>query len=442
MRINTQRVLDFDPQSTIRNPQLRRGFTIVELLVAMALIMLIMAIIGMAFGSMTSAMRQLKAIGDMQEKLRAAAIIMQRDMAKGHFGGKFQPGLSGEYLSDQRLDLPGWSPPDEGYFEIRQAGVGTWEGQDNDGVWSTRSDGTTSHTMRFTSRSSGKREEDWNYAYLDNGNPWPGIAAAASVGNPDFNRRSGNQITGIALQWAEIGYFLSPIQKTANGQQLYALYRKQRAIMPATAAIAASPPAPPAASNVSSHLSVVGGGQPAAGGTYNSPATVTDPVNRMVLAPSAPGSFDYGDDILVTDVISFQIKVAWKAGPATFAVANQPLEPRSPFPGNPVNQQRYVPYPQGLRANLDWPFDVLRDPGWGMRFDTMSRTLPAANATNWDDPSTQQPSLVPPISPGGFNRADNNLPRNRIRVMAIMVTIRVWDFNTQQSRQMTFIQDM
>jgi prepilin-type N-terminal cleavage/methylation domain-containing protein len=63
----------------------RRGFTIQELLVAMALIVFVMVILSEAFAAGVDSFRQLKAIGDMQEKLRAAAAPLRRDLAETHF---------------------------------------------------------------------------------------------------------------------------------------------------------------------------------------------------------------------------------------------------------------------------------------------------------------------------------------------------------------------
>ena len=63
----------------------RRAFTLVEMLVAMALIIFIMAILSEAFVAGLETFRQLKAIGDMQEKLRSVATVLRRDLAAEHF---------------------------------------------------------------------------------------------------------------------------------------------------------------------------------------------------------------------------------------------------------------------------------------------------------------------------------------------------------------------
>src|SRR5262249_39598952 len=99
----------------------RQGFTIVELLVAMALIVFIMVILTEAFTAGLESFRQLKAIGDMQEKMRAVFIILRRDLQSEHFDEQ-----RGNRLSDQDFTpLPGQTvprmdPPNNGYFRITQ----------------------------------------------------------------------------------------------------------------------------------------------------------------------------------------------------------------------------------------------------------------------------------------------------------------------------------
>ena len=58
--------------------RLRRAFTIIELMVSMALILFIMVILTEAFSAGMETFRQLKALGDMQERLRTATSILRR----------------------------------------------------------------------------------------------------------------------------------------------------------------------------------------------------------------------------------------------------------------------------------------------------------------------------------------------------------------------------
>src|SRR5258708_30612631 len=65
----------------------RTGFTIVELLVAMALIVLIMSILSQAFVEGLETFRRLKGIGDMQDNLRTAVVPLRNDLLARHFDG-------------------------------------------------------------------------------------------------------------------------------------------------------------------------------------------------------------------------------------------------------------------------------------------------------------------------------------------------------------------
>ena len=63
----------------------RAGFTITELLVVMALIVFLMTILSESFSAGLASFRNLKALGDMAERLRATAVVLRRDLAQTHF---------------------------------------------------------------------------------------------------------------------------------------------------------------------------------------------------------------------------------------------------------------------------------------------------------------------------------------------------------------------
>src|SRR5437899_3260350 len=63
----------------------RPGFTLVEMLVATALVMFIMLILSEAFVAGLEAFRTLKGIGDMEERLRAATLVIRTDLQADHF---------------------------------------------------------------------------------------------------------------------------------------------------------------------------------------------------------------------------------------------------------------------------------------------------------------------------------------------------------------------
>ena len=168
---------------------------------------------------------------------------MRRDLTADKFDGPFVPGLSGPQVGDQRLDLPRWSPPYRGYFEIRQVGeiVGGTSNvafpvlyepggstapatTDGEGIWSSRA---TSHIMRFTVHLP-----DVSASELFCGEAPTYVATNATVNA---------FVTGQPVcysRWAEVLYFVwaNGDSTTANssGQSLplYSLRRRIRQLAP------------------------------------------------------------------------------------------------------------------------------------------------------------------------------------------------------------------
>src|SRR5207247_700041 len=87
------------------------GFTLVEMMVSMALVIFIMLLLTQAFIAGLESFRQLKALGDMEERLRSAASILKGDLGADHFEGV-------KKLSDP--DFFTFGPPQEGFFRIWQ----------------------------------------------------------------------------------------------------------------------------------------------------------------------------------------------------------------------------------------------------------------------------------------------------------------------------------
>jgi prepilin-type N-terminal cleavage/methylation domain-containing protein len=92
----------------------RQAFTLVEMLVSLALIVFIMTILAEAFSSGIETFRRLKAVGDLQDKLRNASSILRRDLAADHFEGK-------KRLSDP--DFWDNGPPKQGFFRLWESSV-------------------------------------------------------------------------------------------------------------------------------------------------------------------------------------------------------------------------------------------------------------------------------------------------------------------------------
>src|SRR4051812_7826424 len=103
--------------------QRRRAFTITELLVVLALVIFIMYILAQAFSAGATAFRNLKAIGDMNEKLRATGQLLRRNLERDHFEDK-------KRVSDPDFWKDG--PPRQGFLRIYNGDGGTSEGTDDD----------------------------------------------------------------------------------------------------------------------------------------------------------------------------------------------------------------------------------------------------------------------------------------------------------------------
>ncbi len=100
------------------SPYRRQGFTLVEVLVAMALIIFIMVILTEAFSAGTGVFRTLKAQGDMQEKLRSVTSLLRDDLRQ-------TPGRQYHFdVGDGTLGTLGINnnpnSPTKGYFYIQQ----------------------------------------------------------------------------------------------------------------------------------------------------------------------------------------------------------------------------------------------------------------------------------------------------------------------------------
>jgi type II secretory pathway pseudopilin PulG len=138
--------------------QPRTAFTLIEMLVAMALTMFVMVILSQAFVAGLTTFSGLKGIGDLQASLRVAQTNLQADLSHDHF--EFHRKLSDLNIASSR--------PREGYVFIRQGTPlntnvpGNFpyqlEGKDADGLLSVRS---VNHVLACTIRLRGNRREHY-----------------------------------------------------------------------------------------------------------------------------------------------------------------------------------------------------------------------------------------------------------------------------------------
>jgi prepilin-type N-terminal cleavage/methylation domain-containing protein len=441
----------------------RQGFTLVELLVAMALILFIMAILSQAFVSATNTFRNLKAVGDMASKLRAVTQLLQRDLAADHFEGKKR--LSNPYFWQN-------GPPQQGYFQVWQGSAPSnvvtvlpappnpcfIEGTDLDGVGSYR---TVNHTLAFTIKVRGNQMGDFLSADV----PTTLLAAFNQFGPYEsrYQNPAGNTYN---YQWAEVAWFLqqsinpstgapdttAPDQLTgAPGVPLYTLYRRQLLAVPDNSLVVPTQTTATLPSAQAVELSCKG--MPGSTNWYfSSPVDLTVPARRFRAIPGPglagnlmPTNFTTiaqdltnlgavnpgltGADIQLTDVVSFDVRL-------------MPM------------------LPAGTVAPVD-PFVTLFDPlftgyangnpsfGTARVFDTWSSLNDGlVNYSQWNTPATA--TSIPLWSP---NPITYNLPypsgTNQITltgsgpiILAIQISIRIWDSKTNQTRQVTMVQAM
>ncbi len=354
----------------------RPGFTLVELLVAMALSLGIMVILTEAFKISLDFTRHTGATARLINQLNGAEAALKRDLHADHFLNTADvSGQSGK-LIDQRLDKltkfgTGWTPPRGGFFRI-VSGATNVDATDRDFINITS---TQNHALHFTSILPGGTEEN-----------------LYSVSSP----AGSNAI--YTSRAAEIAYFLAPMQGNSQTSQgglpLYNLIRRYRLVAmtdddrPALQQAVTSDPSP------FTHPEVIS--VPTVGAPVNTLADVQKSGNRMALGALPVSSNRYGDDILVSNVLSFQVLADWdrNANPAASAFPRGQAGPRS------------------FGANTDFPFDYLAGPSGNSVFDT----------------TPSNPNDITTLS-------------QAIRVKSLQISVRVFDPGVKTARQSTWVFD-
>jgi type II secretory pathway pseudopilin PulG len=394
----------------------RQGFTIVELLVALALIIFIMSILSDAFATASKTFRDLKAIGDMAERLRTAGTILRNDLAQDHFTGRRR-------LSDPSFWTDG--PPPEGFFRIWQVNASPYVGQEGGfvpGVDIANSIYATSHALHFAAKKRSNDPGEFYSATLPPPAVFPGTATLLSLGQPD-GRFQQPSATVLKSQWAEVIWFLGPNGATAGSTPLYSLYRRQRVVLPESESFAGRNGSllPGTLATLGNLADEVSCWQRGTNIYFNTPNDLTVPQRRFGMnpnqnagvplgatgagfAPNAPyAPRSDGADLVLSDVLSFSVRVM-----VSSADPNTPWHLLSDFPNNN---------------------SILSGAGASV-FDTWTRMRDDSPDAPVDY-SIWNSSAVP----------DRCVPA-MLQIYALEITIRVWDFKTERARQITIIQDM
>jgi type II secretory pathway pseudopilin PulG len=432
----------------------RSGFTIVELLVSLALIIFIMSILAGAFDSGIATFRRLKAIGDMSERLRAASNTLRRYLSAYHFDGTRR--LSDVHFWDN-------GPPTQGFFRIYQGSSGTSDGTDLDLNKSFRS---VDHGLHFFVKLKGNTRGDFfRGTTIDSPSPLiptlPLPAGTLGMPGDDFFRypdsRFQDDPNTLSTRWAEVAIFMVPSDgdfaidpnNPTTQQQLYTLYLRQRAAIPdnqAVTALALTNMPIKAAKYVNYVEWSCNTDETTTANLYfNGPGDLTMPARRLGLSTTTPrqligltpmcwtnptatvggagagyprltdekASPDLtGNDIFLTNVLSFDVRILLQGGTDFVDLFDASVTAFA----NPGNTS-------------------FGGAGQPMVFDTWSQTQDTTYpnySSGWSGPKSA--SSIPL-----YQNAAGTI---KIRIRAIQITMRVWDEKTQQTRQASVVQDL
>lgn len=308
----------------------RAGFTLVELLVATALTILVMTILAAAFQTGLAMMSDVKSVADLANQLDKAKAAILQDLGGVHLEDEWGKPVQ---VSSPAVQAAAWASTNNkrGFFKVRQVSPPhqnfntppsypydtnpnypfLFEGTDQDQVPSFRA---VDQVLHLSVKLSGVNIDQVFVASAPDKNPpaGPGDLVNSTMNRQDL--RVGNQFVS---DWAEVAYFLqpSPVQTAPDDEgnvqplNLYTLYRRQRVLTPGPFSFS-----PALDQNQYPGLSV----PPISGSPSNDPLAITDPTKRLTVDAPA-GSFasasipstspEYGSDVLLTNVVSFQIRL-------------------------------------------------------------------------------------------------------------------------------------
>lgn len=427
----------------------RKGFSLVELLVAMAIIIFMLTIMSQAFVIATTCMQGLKGVGELLDKGRPVLAVLQKDLSAYHFDGMRR-------LSDEDF----WSngPPSQGYFHMYQGGLSTVEGVTNDGVGYEISGTTSDHRLAFTSRLSGKNPEDFYIAPLENYSmvpPNPPMVptdyanlvslfnTGTTLSKSDNSSRFDFNLGVVHSQWAEIAYFTKPNNRNANGVPLMDLYRQQKLVLPSTfeannlqidsakylayyenfscksATVANNMPPPPTKQIV----------------YFNSPSDLSVAANRVPIdVANFPVNTLYpNSDVLLNDIISFDVRILPDSSLLDFSLLS-----------NLITLRPFAPNSSGYNNISNTKVPCVFDTWCTDRSGAVKYDIGDFSSGVWQ-PNSADPAKVPvwnyfyyvdPMNP--MNSA--YIPIKGLRINAIQVSIRVWDEKSQKAREFKLIQ--
>lgn len=449
----------------------RRGYTLVELIVALALVLFLMTILSEAFVAGAKVFRDFKAIGDLAGRLRAAAQILRDDLRTNHFDGSRR-------ISD--ANFWGNAPPNQGFFRIWQQSAAVQDGgtgvTDLEGVASYVSTGTWLH---FTVNKRGNSLKDFYVADMSqapSNSLLLGITPPAPPiplpGDPPLDSKYQDATVAGPVyrsQWAEVAWFLKPNGATAGTTPLYSLYRRCLPLVQNNYYLNWANDnqiaAPVSAASTTGYDDISYKTDSVPNFYFNCPADVTQPPRRFGMAtqtvsagpppvfsttlPASLATTDvaYGglpiqsdgtypispngyveSDVVLTDVISFDVRVLIAGQPDFTDLASLPANSFT----NPAFSSVYV----NGTAQQVYVYDTwsaVTDASYDY-YNNWNLTYPATGTTAGTNATVPLRRL--------YNTTTAQYLTSDIQILAIQVSMRIWDFKTEQARQVTLIVDM
>lgn len=479
----------------------RAGLTLVEMLIALALSIFIMAIMSEAFVKGLEAFGNFKALADLEQRLRTVANIIRRDLKAPHFenskklsectdSGRAMPMLdglkAGTYTSVEATALLRQlapyqlKTPSEGFFSIeewpnRRPNRSTMflEGADASGRPSYRDlpafgGGTIavpSDTLHFTSRLEGNEPTNFFYGKVRAGTLATDLDSAGLMSGSTRYDNSGNGM--YTSQAAELLYFLGldgsqniPGVSTVGGPVLtFNLYRQAWLLVPNrfsngnTITGDASYTGNPSLYPIQNDVSAVN-----IGGTFffNSMADIQhrarrkDPgVNRTPRVLNLANDPD-GSDIMLTNVISFDVKVF---DPFAYKIPLTPGSGRGAYVDIGDTFNDVIDVNTGLVANTLPTAAGFTGDFLPATFGSTVNTLPSVPASGFNlttlsgtfDTGTRRFEGSPTATGAAGSPLLNPTESPKTHTFpftSIQITIRVYEPKSKQTRQITIIQDM
>jgi prepilin-type N-terminal cleavage/methylation domain-containing protein len=412
----------------------RQGFTLVELLVAMALIIMIMMILSEVFAEAVRNFNTLKSIGDMDDRLRGVITLLRRDLQADHFEGRRRTSDGMFYNTEHSQGVP-----QDGFFRILKGAIpnSDQEGMDDYGNASRR---TQYDVLHFTIKLRGNQLKDFNQASIA-GSPLVG-QRTTYFDQPSDARYNSSNPNIYSCQWAEVAYFLMPngskatSLSPAGSTDLYNLYRCQYVVV---------------ADNTAQGLN-----QP-----YSAPGGSLPPSLYEVSCVSTSSGVYF---FTPNDLSNGPNDPADKPAYSRKFVANQPRRRAFQWPGFPENKGGW-----GARGQFDptnpavWAATLVCTDVLSFDVQNFWTGQPYSNglavATTGGGVAGSAPAFGGDLPPGFVDRQDNqvggyesieepnftlytNQSTTWRHLLGVRIIVRIWDQKSAMSRQMTMIQDL